>query len=155
IENDTVVDIGHEALIRRWKKMSAAPEAAFAGSAGNHDQAGWLWAEAADGNAYRTLLELIRGAPQGVPPTLPHDQVRKRLAWWTERPRTRAWAERYGGNFAAVQRLFVDSQSKLERAKRNRKLIRRVLIAAVVVSLSFGGFAAWQWHLAAEQRQVA
>ncbi len=155
IENDTVVDIGHEALIRRWKRMSAAPEAAFAGAAGNHHRAGWLWAEAADGNAYRTLLELIRGAPVGVNPTLPVDQITKRLRWWNERPRTAAWAERYGGDFDAVEKLFVDSLAKLKRAERNRTLTRSALTAALVVSLGFGGFAAYQWRSADEQRQVA
>ena len=156
IENDTVVDIGHEALIRRWKRMSAAPEAAFAGAAADcRKRAGWLWAEAADGNTYRSLLELIHGAPENVQPTLPADQVTKRIGWWEERPRTAAWGERYGGEIDLVHKLFKDSQAQLASTERRRMLTRGALIAAFVISLGFGSFAAAQWRQAAEQRRVA
>ena len=168
IENDTVVDIGHEALIRRWKRMSAAPEAAFAGAAGSRRQTGWLWAEAADGNAYRTLLELIRGAPEGVKPTLPVDQVTKRLAWWQERPRTAASAREVRWRLRSRPETVCGQPAQAETRGVTRVVVTRALIVTFVVSAGFGGFAAGnggsrkssdrsrrQRQVAEDQRQVA
>ena len=48
---------------------------------------------------------------------LPAHLVDERLAWWNARPRTAAWAERYGGGFDRVVRLLETSQWR-QRAKR-------------------------------------
>jgi hypothetical protein len=53
--------------------------------------------------------------------TLPLDQVEARWRWWNARPRTEAWAARYGGDFARVERLFADSLAALE-ADRAQKI---------------------------------
>jgi hypothetical protein len=47
VSGDTIIDIGHEALIRRWDRIG--------GQLGT-GSAGWLWLEAEDGNIYRGLL---------------------------------------------------------------------------------------------------
>jgi hypothetical protein len=53
--------------------------------------------------------------------TLPLDQVEARWRWWNARPRTDAWAARYGGQFGRVEQLFADSLAALE-ADRAQKV---------------------------------
>jgi energy-coupling factor transporter ATP-binding protein EcfA2 len=45
LRNDTSIDVGHEALLRRWTKIS--------------NPGGWLDAEEADGRFYRAMLALL------------------------------------------------------------------------------------------------
>lgn len=101
LEPDTRIDVGHEALLRRWEKVS-----------GHGVELGWLRAEQQAGERYRGLLAI---ADSGA--TLPSHLVDERLAWWKARPRTAAWAERYGGGFDRVVRLLETSQWK-QRVKR-------------------------------------
>jgi WD40 repeat protein len=116
LDEDTRVDVVHEALLRRWERISAEQPHVLEGKM----QTGWLAAEAADGRFYRALLALLEaGSPSGVV-TLPLDQVESRWRWWNSRPRTEAWADRYGGRLRAVQKLFQDSLAAAE-AERIRK----------------------------------
>ena len=113
---DTRVDVVHEALLRRWERISAEQAHIFDGRM----QTGWLAAEAADGRLYRALLALLEAESGSSVVTLPLDQVETRWHWWKSRPRTEAWAERYGGHLASVEKLFEDSRAALD-AERVRK----------------------------------
>lgn len=69
--------------------------------------------------------------------TLPLDQVEARWRWWKSRPRTEAWAERYGGRLARVEQLFQDSlealsaeRTRLEEAERREREQERRQIEA-------------------------
>jgi tetratricopeptide (TPR) repeat protein len=117
LASDTRIDVGHEALLRRWERISgeAGPAALDDPSRG-----GWLKVEEYSGRLYRALLALVETAGTGGRVTLPLDQVEERWAWWNRRPRTDAWAERYGGGFGRVQRLFADSLAALEADKARR-----------------------------------
>jgi len=117
LDSGTVVDIGHEALIRNWERMSGGPSVAVV-TRGRKD---WLGAEAEDGTIYRALLSIAEGVSRGGRPTLPLDQVEARWSWWKERPRTEAWAARYGGEFQAVRELFTNSQAALDADRRRRE----------------------------------
>ena len=112
----TRIDVGHEALLRRWEKVS-----------GQGGDPGWLRVEQQAGERYRGLLAIADGDNA----TLPSHLVDERLAWWKARPRTAAWAERYGGGFARVQRLLQVSQRR-QRAKR--WTAAAVFLAAVVLA---------------------
>ena len=136
VSGDTIIDIGHEALIRRWDRIG--------GQLGT-GSTGWLWLEAQDGNVYRGLLALAGGDSAGSSTTLPLDQVESRWRWWTSRARTDAWAARYGGHLQRVQRLFDNSlaalQAKRERKRkteldRRRRMRRAVVAAAGSVALA-------------------
>jgi hypothetical protein len=118
LDDDTRIDVVHEALLRRWDAISA-------------EDTGWLAAEEADGRFYRALLALLEGASASEKVTLPLDQVEWRWKWWNSRPRTAAWAERYGGHFESVEKLFGDSRAALaaEIARRQAEE-RRELEAA-------------------------
>ena len=131
LADETIVDIGHEALIRRWNRIGGNP------ATGDGGTKGWLWAEADDGNIYRGLLALAEGSAA----KLPSDQVESRWRWWTSRPRTDAWAARYGGGLERVQRLFENSRRALEeervrqaREERHRRLLTRTAVTAAVVA---------------------
>ncbi len=114
LDDDDVIDIAHESLIRRWTRMTKEV---------NGLRTGWLWDEVADGRTYVALAETARGAAQ--PAVLPLDQVRERESWWTRRHRTAAWAERYGGRIETVETLIADSVAALEKATREREAARQ------------------------------
>ena len=72
---DERIDIGHEALLRRWKKIAGNPD-------------GWLSEEQIDGQRYHTLVSLLDGTAGGERATL-NDPERTK-AWWESLPRTAA-----------------------------------------------------------------
>jgi hypothetical protein len=59
----------------------------------------------------------------GDVPTLPLSLVNERWKWWKARPRTAAWAARYGGDLDRVQQLFEASLAALgaEEARKWRE----------------------------------
>ncbi len=104
LRDDTRIDVVHEALLRRWSKISA-------------QDTGWLAREEADGRFYRGLLAMLEGVSLAATVTLPLDQVEERWERWTSRPRTAAWAERYGGSFERVEQLLNDSRLALTQSR--------------------------------------
>ena len=125
---DERIDIGHEALLRRWKRI--------AGKTGPVDPKtgrpppGWLAEEQTDGQRYHTLVSLLDGAAGGERATL--DDPERTKDWWERLPRTAAWADRHGGKFDEVKRLIGDSIEAKRRSRRNR-----LLAAALGVVRSF------------------
>jgi formylglycine-generating enzyme required for sulfatase activity len=140
LTDDTRIDVGHEALLRRWDKISAEPEAAVESEA---RRGGWLWQEQGDGYTYRALLALLQGGR-----TLPLDQVTARWAWWNERPRTSAWAERYGGRIERVRQLFADSRAAVRRGRvRLAATIAGAAMALpVIAGIVWAGLVWWGVH---------
>ena len=106
---DTRIDVGHEALLRRWERVSGDPRT---GSA----YTGWLRAEVVDGRAYRGLLVMAESNS-----LIGTDAVEERWTWWSKRPRTAAWAERYGGRIEEVERLFRDSRAALQAQREHEQ----------------------------------
>ena len=116
LEDTEVVDIAHEALIRRWTKMTRDA---------NGLRTGWLADEVADGRTYVALAEIARGSTPARPTLLPLEQLEERRSWWTSRPRTAAWAERYGGNFETVEKLLADSAEAVKQDRREKEQATR------------------------------
>ena len=111
IEDKTTIDIGHEALIRCWRRISAK-------------EGGWLQEEIRDGLAWRTLLyqgETFAG-DQSSFLSAPAAEIR---AKWLEE-RNAAWAERYGGGWPKVAELIEKSRAhgiqEAERQAANRRM---------------------------------
>jgi tetratricopeptide (TPR) repeat protein len=135
----TRIDVGHEALLRRWELVSGKPDATVA--PGEPQQIGWLRAEERDGQVYRSLLAFAESDSSGRP-TIQANQFERRWQWWNERPRTPEWAERYGGGHARVVRMLDDSriaaQAERERREaadaRERWFHRMTQVAVVVVT---------------------
>ena len=133
ISGDTRIDVGHEALLRRWDKVS-----------GRGAELGWLRAEQHAGERYRGLLAMAEGNDAVLPAHL----FEERWAWWNDRPRTPAWADRYGGGYSRVKGLLLKS--------RNRMLARRLAMAVLFVAVT--GVAVtmvWLWQNADLRRQEA
>ena len=146
LEPDTRIDIGHEALLRRWKRVSRKLDPvqredarSFAGRAyraldrwvrggepiiaqraGTED--GWLHAEDSDGQLYRALRS------RDARDLLPRGKAEEYSNWWSERPRTTAWADRYGGELNKVVQLIKRSVAR----KRRAVLVTAVVVAATV-----------------------
>jgi tetratricopeptide (TPR) repeat protein len=124
ISDNTRIDVGHEALLRRWDKVS-----------GRGAELGWLRAEQQAGERYRGLLAMAEGKDAVLPAHL----FEERWAWWNAQPRTPAWADRYGGGYSRVESLLLKS--------RRRKRLRRLAVAALfVAALGVAGdmFRLWQ-----------
>ncbi len=132
LHDETLVRVGHEALLRGWEKVSGDPT-------GIGGQLGWCYAEDADGQTYRNLLFNVDSDAE----TLPLNSVNRYATWWRQRRRTDAWAERYGGRRAEVEKLITDSKREL----RNRRLLRIGLCVALVpLTLSAIGLYVWDAH---------
>jgi tetratricopeptide (TPR) repeat protein/energy-coupling factor transporter ATP-binding protein EcfA2 len=110
LTDETRIDVGHEALLRRWERVSGDP---LTGS----QQTGWIRAEESDGRDYRVLLLMAESEAGRIPP----DQVESRLKWWRQRRHTAAWARRYGGHVEAVERLFQESLAAVQAEAARRE----------------------------------
>jgi tetratricopeptide (TPR) repeat protein/energy-coupling factor transporter ATP-binding protein EcfA2 len=136
LKDDDVVDIGHESLLRRWRKLSGDTPSQEPTAA--RTALGWLADEQADGQRYRTLVSLLDGEKASL--TAPE----KTKHWWDSRPRTTAWADRYGGRFEDVKRLIRHNIV----AKTTRRIALLVLAFAVL-----GGIG-WFAHMQVEDAQL-
>lgn len=112
LTDQTRVDVGHEALLRRWERVSGDPRSGA-------PYTGWLRAEVADAREYRGLLAMAEAKDRIGP-----DSVEERWKRWTSRPRTAAWAERYGGHIEDVEQLFKESLAALEAEKARKEAER-------------------------------
>jgi tetratricopeptide (TPR) repeat protein len=153
LATDERIDIGHEALLRRWKKIAGKAEPVDPKT--GKPPPGWLGEEQNDGQRYHTLVSLLEGETGGERATL-NDPERTK-AWWESLPRTAAWADRYGGRFDAVEKLIDDGieakrrSLEAERRSRRNRWIAAVLLAAGVVGT---GVVAARQH-EARQREIA
>jgi WD40 repeat protein len=122
LDDETRIDIGHEALLRRWEKTAGRPDRS------GQVQAGWIDQELADGDIYRGLLARARSGD-----TLGSKQLKAQSSWWGSLQPTEAWAERYGGELTKIQQLLEDSRKEIRRSR-----ITAGLISAVFLGVSFG-----------------
>ena len=132
---DERIDIGHEALLRRWKKIAGKPDAVDPKT--GRPPPGWLAEEQIDGQRYHTLVSLLDGTAGGERATL--DDPERTKDWWGHLPRTAAWADRYGGKFDQVKKLIDDAIEAKKRSRLNRRLAAALGVAAVL------GVAGWMW----------
>ena len=132
---DERIDIGHEALLRRWKRIAGKTESVDPKT--GRPPPGWLAEEQIDGQRYHTLVSLLDGAAGGERATL--DDPERTKDWWAHLPRTAAWADRYGGKFEQVKKLIDGAIEAKRRSRRNRRL------AAALGVVSVLGVAGWMW----------
>lgn len=134
IEAATRIDVGHEALLRRWARTSGVGGSIVSSETegGSGERLGWLRCEERDGQLYRGLLSLLDHVGTDAP-TLPLGLVDERWTWWNTHPRTPAWAARYGGDFDRVQQLFEASLAALraEDARKQREAALRARVAKI------------------------
>jgi WD40 repeat protein len=101
IADDSIIDIGHEALIRRWDRLKGEGE--------EH----WIRDEQEDAEQYRALLR-YRGS------TIRPEDLTEVERWWTKRNPTRFWARRYTKHnadlFEKVCELLARSRAEADAA---------------------------------------
>jgi hypothetical protein len=126
LEQNTRVDISHEALIRCWSKISLKTE-------------GWLDREFEDGLVWRSLLVQARSFRRDASNVLSAATAKERQQWLASR--TPAWAERYGGEWEKVEHL-VEASVEVAQSRR-RRLVRAVSGALIVLAVMLG-VVVWQ-----------
>jgi len=132
LSETAVVDIGHEALIRRWERL------------GGLDQTNWVHQEREDAEKYSRLVTLADLE------TLPPQLLNEFETWWQQRQPSGFWARRYtrGGEsrLRAAADLLARSRAEVvrEQAQRARSRLQRRLKwaggAAVVAAVAVSGF---------------
>jgi hypothetical protein len=125
LPGDTRIDISHEALIRSWLRIADKKD-------------GWLAREFQDGLIWKSLLVQTESFERDRSNVLSPSTARERELWL--QTRNAAWAERYGGRWAAVTDLVgtsVDVARKAEAAEKAR-FTRQVTLAGVAALLILG-----------------
>lgn len=140
---DTIVDVAHEALIRRWKRISRP-------AAGTARREGWLWDQTFDAATYRGLLFQAKSDDQTISPQVLAD----RLKWWQRQPKTAAWARRLGEDREAtdqdaladvdrIDELFKRSEAGRQRQIRSQRLLNAAYFTVGLLVFVFIGVVAW------------
>jgi hypothetical protein len=122
--DDPVVDIGHEALIRSWARLSGP----------QHDfSAGWLREEREDGERWR---DYVRRAGEGG--TLDSGELKALSTWPRNRGFGEAWSERYGNKWPVVESLKKKSTDAQRRRRAGTAAIAGLLCALAIAIIWMG-----------------
>jgi WD40 repeat protein len=99
---DTVLDIGHESLIRRWDRLNA-----------------WVDAEAKSADMYFRLKDSARREQAGRAALWRPPELDEGLTWREQEAPNEAWARRYGTaeDYALAMR-FLDRSAEQQRVER-------------------------------------
>jgi tetratricopeptide (TPR) repeat protein len=146
LPDETFIDVGHEALLRRWTRVGGDPDAT--GERGDKRDIGWLRQEQKDGERYQFLHSCVDPESQNES-RLSDDQIRRYWDWWNKRKLKPAWAARYGGKFADVDRLVKDSYKARQRSKATKTFasVAGLIVAAIISAFLF---ISWQQRHYAE-----
>jgi tetratricopeptide (TPR) repeat protein len=145
LPDETVIDVGHEALLRRWIRVSGEPDAT--GERGDKRDIGWLRQEQKDGERYQFLYSCVDPESQNES-RLSDDQIRRYWNWWDGKKPNPAWAERYGGKFAEVDQLINTSYRERQRSKAKKIFASAAGSMAAVVVLAMLFISSQQRHYA-------
>jgi WD40 repeat protein len=149
LEPDTRLDVSHESLIRRWRRLQS-----------------WVEAEAKSAEIYRRLADRTQLWREGTANLLRRLETNAILAWRDRERPNAAWAARYGGDFRLAMRFLDESENDCRRAeiiqerKRNARVYQARWIAAIslagfVVTLSLMGWAISEREKAKQARAAA
>jgi tetratricopeptide (TPR) repeat protein len=126
IEDRTVIDISHEALIRCWQRL--------------HD---WVKKEVAAAEKYGELERRAGQWSRRRNEVLAGDELREYLSWWEAEMPTAPWAMRHGKDFDLVQKFLTASQAEEERQEsrqKRKKFLWGAAAAFAVIAIVGGGF---------------
>ena len=108
LDDATVVDLTHEALMRTWDKLIA-----------------WVDEEGEAAKEYARLVdaadERAKQRARGRDLLLVEPRLSLAEEWRDRNHPTAAWAARYGGDFAAVAALIADSRAEADREAQQRR----------------------------------
>ena len=125
IDGDTVVDISHEALIRRWRTLNR-----------------WVNEETESAATYRRLADAAERHARGEAALWRMPDLQLARDWRTREQPSAAWAARYGGDHAAAMAFLETSETAWAReqrerlaAEQRRARLRQLVIVSLAVSL--------------------
>src|SRR5882672_5987397 len=128
LQNDSVVDISHESLIRKWKRLDT-----------------WVNEESESRAMYARVADAAHRYRAGKAGLWRNPDLRLALDWFERTQPNGAWAQRYGGGFAGVDSFLARSRRKSFRVKGGI-----VAVAAALVGLT-----AYSWIARNEADQRA
>lgn len=117
---DELIDIGHEALIRQWRKIA-------------HPSSGWLQEESRDGLIWQLLVFRAQGYQKNPQDVLSAADIEGRQPWFEQH--NEHWADRYGGQWQLVDKLMRASNRARHSARRKRVAVRATILAFSAVIL--------------------
>ena len=133
LNENTIIDISHEALIRCWRRIASGAD-------------GWLKRELDEGLAWRSLLVEARAFEKDPRRVLSAAATADRSKLFAER--AQPWSLRYGGGWPSVGRLLDASRKAAASARR------RVAIAAMALAVLAIGASGAAWFSFTEQRRA-
>jgi WD40 repeat protein/energy-coupling factor transporter ATP-binding protein EcfA2 len=139
LEDDTVIDISHESLIRGWQRLKA-----------------WVDEEAQSAQIYRRVADAAARHAEGHAALWRDPDLAQALRWRAEHRPTQAWGERYALGCERALAFLEDSRREnlaaLQKSEREGKIRRLVipLAAAVLFAAILAGYGLWQKHKARE-----
>lgn len=104
LDDQTVVDISHESLIRQWSSLSF-----------------WLAEEARARTLWTRLVADQQRHAEGAGELLSGLDFRNAYSWWQEEQPAEGWALARGGHFEAVKQFLERSREEEERTEREEK----------------------------------
>jgi tetratricopeptide (TPR) repeat protein len=118
LEDSSIVDIRHEALIRHWRRI-AAKELDQDGR-----PVGWLERERYDGELWKALRVQAQALERDPEALLSDETTRWHKEWLARIPAPQVWSKRYYGAFTEVDKLIRDSEARLDRRLQSKALFR-------------------------------
>ena len=143
LQDNTVIDITHESLIRQWGRLSD-----------------WVDSEAEHGQLYQRLESTALRYQQGEAALLASPELEIALHWRDVEEPTANWSQRYGENFDGVMQFLEQSvQAKhTEEAQKQAQLrakSRRALLTTLLGFVIAVGAAVFGWMAALSNQEQA
>ena len=137
ITSDTMIDIGHESLIRLWDRLR-----------------GWASVEAEFADFYRFLDQSANRWREGQAALWGTPNLEMGVDWRARARPTRIWADRYGGDFDNALAFLGESErvaseaAAADEARRHRQIrhLRLMVGGLALLSLILAGGALWVWE---------
>lgn len=111
---ETMVDVGHEALLRQWTRISNPSRDPL-----TREPAGWLWREIEDGQRWRALAVQAQAFMTDRRATLSPATTAAYQDWWPAH--TPVWAARYARQPKDAAREYAEMQELWEASKRGAR----------------------------------
>jgi len=132
LKPETMVDVGHEALLRQWKRISDPTRDPL-----TREPAGWLWRESEDGQKWRFLVvqaqafSTNRHAKLNIATTAAYER------WWSAHNQT--WAARYAGQQKDASREYADVKKLWEASRRTARWVRFWRAVGYIFMIGYAG----------------
>ena len=146
LDNDSIIDISHESLIRVWDRLGR-----------------WVDEEAESAQFYQRLAEAAKLHETGKTALWQDPDLTLAIEWREKNRPTKHWAQRYDPAFDRAMDFLDKSKDKWERDKREKEEAhRKELRRAWIVTLSFFLttlvallFSLYTWQLKNEAKRQA